>query len=52
MEQISLDGHHLKEKKEPEFAWLNDVSSVPLQQALRHQQAATFTDVTFKYRDG
>jgi len=25
-------------KKEPEFAWLNDVSSVPLQQALRHQQ--------------
>ena len=27
-------------KKEPEFAWLNDVSSVPLQQALRHQQSA------------
>ncbi|WP_065648524.1 RNA-guided endonuclease InsQ/TnpB family protein [Pantoea eucrina] len=27
-------------KKEPDFAWLNDVSSVPLQQALRHQQAA------------
>lgn len=27
-------------KKEPECAWLNDVSSVPLQQALRHQQAA------------
>ncbi|CAB5611240.1 MULTISPECIES: RNA-guided endonuclease InsQ/TnpB family protein [Enterobacteriaceae] len=27
-------------KKEPEFAWLNDVSSVPLQQVLRHQQAA------------
>ncbi|EMJ2323822.1 transposase [Salmonella enterica] len=27
-------------KKEPEFAWLSDVSSVPLQQALRHQQAA------------
>ncbi|WP_270808412.1 RNA-guided endonuclease InsQ/TnpB family protein [Aeromonas sp. QDB25] len=27
-------------KKQPEFAWLNDVSSVPLQQALRHQQAA------------
>lgn len=26
-------------KKEPEFTWLNDVSSVPLQQALRHQQA-------------
>lgn len=27
-------------KKEPEYLWLNDVSSVPLQQALRHQQAA------------
>lgn len=27
-------------KKEPAFAWLNDVSSVPLQQALRHQQTA------------
>ncbi|EGN2541066.1 IS200/IS605 family element transposase accessory protein TnpB [Salmonella enterica] len=27
-------------KKEPEFAWLNDVSSVPLQQVLRHQQTA------------
>jgi len=27
-------------KKEPEFAWLNDVPSVPLQQVLRHQQAA------------
>ena len=27
-------------KKEPEFTWLNDVSSVPLQQVLRHQQAA------------
>uniref|UniRef100_UPI0026202259 RNA-guided endonuclease InsQ/TnpB family protein n=1 Tax=uncultured Cedecea sp. TaxID=988762 RepID=UPI0026202259 len=27
-------------KKEPDFAWLNDVSSVPLQQVLRHQQAA------------
>ncbi|EIV0761387.1 transposase [Escherichia coli] len=27
-------------KKEPESAWLNDVSSVPLQQALRHQQTA------------
>ncbi|EBS1326639.1 transposase [Salmonella enterica subsp. enterica serovar Muenchen] len=26
-------------KKEPEFSWLNDVSSVSLQQALRHQQA-------------
>lgn len=25
-------------KKESELAWLNDVSSVPLQQALRHQQ--------------
>lgn len=27
-------------KKEPEFVWLNDVSCVPLQQALRHQQTA------------
>lgn len=27
-------------KKQPELAFLNDVSSVPLQQCLRHQQAA------------
>ncbi|HHQ4310171.1 TPA: helix-turn-helix domain-containing protein, partial [Serratia fonticola] len=27
-------------KKEPEFTWLNDVSCVPLQQTLRHQQTA------------
>ncbi|MDU4839619.1 MAG: RNA-guided endonuclease TnpB family protein [Leclercia adecarboxylata] len=27
-------------KKEPEFTWLNDVSCVPLQQSLRHQQTA------------
>ena len=27
-------------KKEPELTWLNDVSCVPLQQALRHQQMA------------
>lgn len=27
-------------KMEPEFAWLNDVSCVPLQQSLRHQQTA------------
>ena len=27
-------------KKEPEFTWLNDVSCVPLQQSLRHQQSA------------
>ncbi|MBA7847043.1 IS200/IS605 family element transposase accessory protein TnpB [Klebsiella sp. RHBSTW-00484] len=27
-------------KKESEFAWLNDVSCVPLQQSLRHQQTA------------
>ena len=27
-------------KKEPEYIWLNDVSCVPLQQSLRHQQAA------------
>lgn len=27
-------------KKEPEFAWLNEISAVPLQQCLRHQQVA------------
>lgn len=27
-------------KKDPKFSWLNDVSSVPMQQALRHQQTA------------
>lgn len=27
-------------KKDPELAWLNEVSSVPLQQSLRHQDAA------------
>ena len=27
-------------KKQPEFCWLNDVSSVPVQQSLRHLQAA------------
>lgn len=27
-------------KKQPELSWLNDVSSVPLQQCLRHQQTA------------
>lgn len=27
-------------KKDPELSWLKDVSSVPLQQSLRHQQAA------------
>ncbi|SFP92670.1 putative transposase [Nitrosomonas cryotolerans] len=27
-------------KKEPEFEWLNKVSSVPVQQSLRHLQAA------------
>lgn len=27
-------------KKQPEYAWLNEVSSVPLQQALRHLQSA------------
>ncbi|CAI1767120.1 transposase, IS605 OrfB family [Serratia quinivorans] len=32
---------HLTElKKNAEYAWLNDVSCVPLQQALRHQQTA------------
>src|SRR5574340_988905 len=29
-----------KLKKDPEFAWLNEVSSVPVQQALRHLQTA------------
>lgn len=29
-----------KLKREPEFAWLNEVSSVPVQQALRHLQTA------------
>jgi putative transposase len=27
-------------KKEPEYSWLNEVSCVPLQQSLRHQQSA------------
>jgi putative transposase len=27
-------------KKQPEYTWLNEVSSVPLQQALRHLQSA------------
>ena len=27
-------------KATPELAWLNEVSSVPLQQAIRHQQVA------------
>jgi putative transposase len=27
-------------KRLPEFQWLNDVSSIPLQQSLRHQQSA------------
>ncbi len=27
-------------KRDPELAWLNEVSCVPLQQALRHQHAA------------
>jgi putative transposase len=27
-------------KKDPDFTWLNEVSCVPLQQALRHQQSA------------
>lgn len=29
-----------KLKKEPEFSWLNEVSSVPVQQSLRHLQTA------------
>ena len=27
-------------KRNPEYAWLNEVSAVPLQQAIRHQYAA------------
>ena len=27
-------------KREPDLAWLNEVSSVPLQQTLRHQHTA------------
>ena len=27
-------------KKQPEYAWLNEVSSVPVQQSLRHLQSA------------
>src|SRR5574343_207223 len=46
-------------KKQPETAWLNEVSSVPVQQALRHLQTA-FTNFfakragypTFKRKDG
>ena len=46
-------------KKDPEFAWLNEVSSVPVQQALRHLQTA-FANFfakrakypTFKRKDG
>lgn len=48
-----------KLKKTPEYAWLNEVSSVPVQQALRHLQNA-FTNFfakraaypTFKRKDG
>ena len=46
-------------KKDPEFVWLNEVSSVPVQQALRHLQTAFgnfFTKrakyPTFKRKDG
>ena len=46
-------------KKQPEYAWLNEVSSVPVQQALRHLQTA-FNNFfarrakypTFKKKDG
>ena len=46
-------------KKQPEFAWLNEVSSVPVQQSLRHLQTA-FTNFfakrarypQFKRKDG
>lgn len=48
-----------KLKKTPEYAWLNEVSSVPVQQALRHLQTA-FNNFfakraaypTFKRKDG
>lgn len=46
-------------KKDPEFAWLNEVSSVPLQQALRHLDSAyrnffrkTARYPRFKTKDG
>jgi putative transposase len=46
-------------KRDPEFGWLNDVSSVPTQQALRHLQTAfrNFFDKrtgypSFKRKDG
>lgn len=46
-------------KKQPEFLWLNDVSSVPVQQSLRHLQTAFgnfFANrnkyPTFKKKDG
>ena len=42
-ERVSYIGANAKLteiKKQPELAWLNEVSSVPLQQCLRHQQAA------------
>jgi len=46
-------------KRDPDFAWLNEVSSVPLQQALRHLQTAyrNFFDKrtgypSFKRKDG
>ena len=46
-------------KKDPEFAWLNEVSSVPVQQALRHLQTAFGNFFakrakypTFKRKDG
>ena len=46
-------------KKQPEFAWLNEVSSAPVQQSLRHLQAAFGNFFsrrskypTFKKKDG
>lgn len=46
-------------KKQPEFEWLNEVSSVPVQQALRHLQTAFVnfwakraTYPSFKRKDG
>lgn len=37
---LESNAHLTEMKKDPERVWLNEVSSVPLQQVLRHQQAA------------
>lgn len=40
MNYVQTSAALTKLKKDPEYAWLNDVSSVPLQQSLRHLQTA------------